>query len=83
MARMITTAEEYGFSARGGVDWSTVEPFALDNQTAESKVGEGEEKIWEEADENWMDVKGIDWFKPYFATWIPRIPDEEIQDLWD
>ncbi|GAW16603.1 hypothetical protein ANO14919_060360 [Xylariales sp. No.14919] len=176
MARMITTAEEYGFSARGGVDWSTyaacrpvyppsffqriyayhgakpqaawsqahdvgagtrivsaglagkfdrvvmsdpndgyaalgykilvdelgipaakwravkrvyintgesVEPFALDDRTAESKVGEGEEKILEEADEDWMDVKGIDWFKPYFATWTPRVPDEEIRDLWD
>ncbi|KAI0406842.1 S-adenosyl-L-methionine-dependent methyltransferase [Xylaria palmicola] len=61
----------------------SVEPFALDDRTAESKVKEGEEKIWEEADEDWMDIKGIDWFKPYFATWTPRIPDEEIRDLWD
>ncbi|KAI0410984.1 hypothetical protein F5X98DRAFT_368404 [Xylaria grammica] len=66
-----------------GAKWRRVEPFALDDRTAESKVGEGEEKILEEAGEDWMDVKGIDWFKPYFATWTPRVPDEEIQDLWD
>ncbi|RWA06668.1 hypothetical protein EKO27_g8440 [Xylaria grammica] len=30
----------------------SVEPFALDDRTAESKVGEGEEKILEEADED-------------------------------
>ncbi|KAI0512520.1 hypothetical protein F5B22DRAFT_615132 [Xylaria bambusicola] len=61
----------------------SVEPFALDDRTAESKVGEGDEKIWEEDDKDWMDVKGIDWFKPYFATWTPQIPDAEIQCLWD
>lgn len=60
-----------------------LEAFKLDERVTESRVEEGEEKIWEEGDDDWADSKGIDWFKAYFGTWVPRIPETEIQHLWD
>lgn len=60
-----------------------LQAFQIDDRSSESRVHEGEERLWEEGDPDWSDQKGIDWFKAYFATWVPRIPEGEIQDLWD
>ncbi|KAI0431206.1 hypothetical protein F5Y09DRAFT_305463 [Xylaria sp. FL1042] len=61
----------------------SLEAFRIDDRVAESRVGKGDEKMWEEGDEDWTDVKAIDWFKSYLATWVPRTPEHEIQELWD
>src|SRR5207244_4086526 len=64
-------------------DWETVKrifinargsmkTFEINSRLGESKVKSGEEKIWEEGDEDWYDQQGIDWFKGYLATWVPR-----------
>ncbi|KAJ3580104.1 hypothetical protein NPX13_g469 [Xylaria arbuscula] len=59
-----------------------LDAFKLDDRVGDSKVGIGEERIWVEGDKDWTDVKGIDWLKAYFATWIPRVPEERTQHLW-
>ncbi|KAK6080868.1 hypothetical protein SCUP234_04966 [Seiridium cupressi] len=61
----------------------SLDAFHINDLVRGSKVKEVEEKTWEESDEEWSDVQGIDWFKGYFATWVPRIPETEIQSLWD
>jgi hypothetical protein len=61
---------------------STV-PFRIDDRLAESRVGNDEEAVWEEGDKDWFDVRGIEWLKGYLATWVPRIPEGDIQELWD
>ena len=57
--------------------------FLINDRVAESRVTAKEEKIWVEDDADWTDEQGIDWFKGYLATWVPRIPESEIGDLWD
>ncbi|KAI1450324.1 S-adenosyl-L-methionine-dependent methyltransferase [Annulohypoxylon stygium] len=75
-------------------DWETVKrvyintrgnlnDFAMNNLTAERKVKESEEKIWVEDDEEWFDMKDIEWFKGYLSTWVPPIPETENQGVWD
>jgi len=61
---------------------STV-PFQIDDRLEESRVGEGEDAVWVEGDRDWYDVQGMDWLKGYLATWVPRIPESDIQELWD
>ncbi|KAK4673961.1 hypothetical protein QC763_0019400 [Podospora pseudopauciseta] len=61
---------------------STV-PFQIDDRLAESRVRGDEEAIWLEGDKDWYDEQGLDWLKGYLATWVPRIPEADIQDLWD
>ncbi|ORY70425.1 uncharacterized protein BCR38DRAFT_422108 [Pseudomassariella vexata] len=61
----------------------SLEVFQIDDRVGESRVKKGEEKVWEEGDEDWSDIKDIDWFKAYLATWSARIPETEIQSLWD
>ncbi|KAI1358393.1 S-adenosyl-L-methionine-dependent methyltransferase [Xylaria arbuscula] len=61
----------------------TLDAFKLDGEVGESKVGGSEEKIWVEGDKDWMNVKGIDWFKAYFnTTCYPCVPEERTQHLW-
>lgn len=60
----------------------TLEAFRIDDRLSESRVQKGEQTVWEEGDQDWSDVKGIDWFKAYFATWVPKIAEEEIRGLW-
>ena len=60
----------------------SVRTFVLDERVGESRVKEGEERVWEEDDEDWCDLQGIDYFKGYFVSWAPFIPEEEIPELW-
>ncbi|KAK0121171.1 hypothetical protein ONS96_011352 [Cadophora gregata f. sp. sojae] len=48
-----------------------------------SRVGAGEVKVWIENDGDWMDEGDLQWLKGLFATFIPAIPEEKINDLWD
>ncbi|KAI2606873.1 S-adenosyl-L-methionine-dependent methyltransferase [Hypoxylon fragiforme] len=57
--------------------------FVVDSRLGESKVKEWEEQIWISHDEDWCNLHGIEWFKAYMATWVPLIPESEIQGLWD
>ncbi|OTB08189.1 hypothetical protein M426DRAFT_7994 [Hypoxylon sp. CI-4A] len=57
--------------------------FALSGKVSESKVNHTEERIWVEEDEGWCGMEGIEWFKSYLATWVPRTPESEMQDVWD
>ncbi|KAH8588891.1 S-adenosyl-L-methionine-dependent methyltransferase [Bisporella sp. PMI_857] len=59
-----------------------LESFVFNDRIGESRVRDGEEKVWEDGDEQWCDVQGIDWLKGYFGTWMPRIPEPEIRGLW-
>ncbi|KAI2473041.1 S-adenosyl-L-methionine-dependent methyltransferase [Annulohypoxylon bovei var. microspora] len=61
----------------------SVNAFVMNDLMAERKVKEGEEKVWIEDDEEWCDMKDIEWFKAYLATWVPFIPETEIQEVWD
>lgn len=54
-----------------------------DDRVGESRVREGEKKIWIDGDEDWIEYQGVDWLKGHLATFIPRIPESEIQNLWD
>ncbi|KAK3339658.1 S-adenosyl-L-methionine-dependent methyltransferase [Lasiosphaeria hispida] len=58
-------------------------PFQIDDRLTESRVREDEEAVWVEGDKDWYDVQGLDWLKGYLATWVPRIPESDIQGLWD
>ncbi|KAI1210950.1 S-adenosyl-L-methionine-dependent methyltransferase [Annulohypoxylon truncatum] len=60
-----------------------VNAFVMNDLIAERKVKEGEEKIWVEDDKEWIDAKDIEWFKAYLATWVPSIPETEMQEVWD
>ncbi|KAM4063780.1 hypothetical protein HRG_006893 [Hirsutella rhossiliensis] len=76
------------------LEWETVkriyinangnlESFIFNERVGESRrVKNGEEKVWEDGDEQWSDQQGIDWLRGYFGTWMPRIPESEIQFLW-
>ncbi|KAI0541609.1 hypothetical protein GGR58DRAFT_510701 [Xylaria digitata] len=65
----------------------SLEAFRFDDgvsdSSSESRVGKYEERVWEEADEDWIDVKGFDWFKDYLATWSHCAPENKIQGFWD
>ncbi|KAI1640864.1 S-adenosyl-L-methionine-dependent methyltransferase [Biscogniauxia mediterranea] len=66
------------FNARG-----STEAFVLDDRVGEARVGEGEEQVWIENEKDWCDVHGIDWFKGFFSTWLPHIPESKLRGLWD
>ncbi|KAI1377692.1 S-adenosyl-L-methionine-dependent methyltransferase [Hypoxylon crocopeplum] len=72
------TVKRVYINAQGSVD-----AFRMNNLKGESKVKEGEEKIWVEDDEDWCDMHGFEWFKAYLATWVPFIPEAEMQEVWD
>lgn len=61
----------------------STKPFEIDGRIAASKLKDSEEVIWEEGDKDWQDLQCLDWLKGYLATWVPKIPEAEIQDLWD
>ncbi|CZT43234.1 uncharacterized protein RSE6_03236 [Rhynchosporium secalis] len=48
-----------------------------------SKVGDGDVKSLIEDDEDWIEQRNVQWLKGMFASFIPSIPEEELQDLWD
>lgn len=60
-----------------------IEPFKIDDRMGESRVRDTEETVWVEGDQDWSDVQGVDWLKGYLATWVPRLPESDIQHLWD
>ncbi|KAI1142388.1 S-adenosyl-L-methionine-dependent methyltransferase [Hypoxylon sp. FL0543] len=72
------SVERVYINAQGSID-----AFAVNDLMGESRVKEGEEIIWVEGDEDWSDVKGIEWLKGYVATWAPLIPESDIQGAWD
>jgi SAM-dependent methyltransferase len=57
--------------------------YRIDERRRESRVQGWEEVVWEEGDEDWAEIQGIQWFKGYLATWVPVIPESEIQGLWE
>lgn len=59
-----------------------LESFIFNERIGESRVKDGEERVWEDGDEEWCDLQGIDWLKGYFGTWIPRVPESDVQGLW-
>jgi trans-aconitate 3-methyltransferase len=61
----------------------SMKAFEMNSRVGESKVKGVEERIWEDGDKDWCDEAGLDWFKGYLGTWVPKIPETEIQDLWD
>ncbi|KAL7620202.1 hypothetical protein AAE478_009195 [Parahypoxylon ruwenzoriense] len=61
----------------------SVDAFTMDDRIGESKVKEVEERVWVEDDKDWHHRHGIEWFKGYLATWVPRIPESDIQEVWD
>jgi SAM-dependent methyltransferase len=34
-------------------------------------------------DDDWADEQDVTWFKGYLATWVPVVPGNEIQHLWN
>ncbi|KAG4439682.1 hypothetical protein IFR05_004819 [Cadophora sp. M221] len=48
-----------------------------------SRVGRYDVKEWIEDDEDWVDEKDVQWLKGLFASFIPTIPEEEIEELWN
>ena len=60
----------------------SIDTFLMNDRVGESRVKAKEEKVWVEDDADWMDEQGIDWFKGYLTTWVPRIPESDIADLW-
>lgn len=36
-----------------------------------------------EGDDDWADEQGLTWFKGYLATWVPVVPENEIQHIWN
>ena len=62
----------------------SVDAFKINHLVIESKVKEGEEIIWEEDVQEWMDEQDIGWFRGYAATWSkPDVAEEEVNPLWD
>ncbi|KAI1120114.1 S-adenosyl-L-methionine-dependent methyltransferase [Nemania abortiva] len=57
--------------------------FKLTDHVGEDKVGSHEERVWVHGDPDWSDEQGVDWLKRYVATWIPALPESDVQDLWD
>ncbi|KAL4904009.1 hypothetical protein BDW74DRAFT_185733 [Aspergillus multicolor] len=60
----------------------SLESYQLDSRSRESKVKGSEEVAWVEGDDDWADEQGLAWFKGYLATWVPVVPEQEIQHLW-
>jgi ubiquinone/menaquinone biosynthesis C-methylase UbiE len=61
----------------------STEHFKIDGRLGRNAVRADEETVWVEGDDGWADVQGVDWLKGYLATWVPKIPESEIQHLWD
>ncbi|KAI1441711.1 S-adenosyl-L-methionine-dependent methyltransferase [Annulohypoxylon stygium] len=57
--------------------------FKLNDRVGEDRVGKNEERVWVNGDPDWSDNQDINWIKKYFATWVPPLPESEIQGLWD
>ncbi|KAI0022875.1 S-adenosyl-L-methionine-dependent methyltransferase [Xylariomycetidae sp. FL0641] len=57
--------------------------FRVDERAAEDRVADGEERVWVHGDPDWSHEHGIAWFKGYVGTWMPPLPESEVQELWD
>lgn len=57
--------------------------FAFNERVGESRVKEREKRIWHGVDEEWCAMRGITWFKGFFGTFMPKVPDPELEVLWD
>lgn len=53
-----------------------------DDRVGESKVKDSEERIWIDDDEDWMYHQDFAWFKEFFATKYPPMPESAFEDLW-
>ncbi|TGJ87455.1 hypothetical protein E0Z10_g1282 [Xylaria hypoxylon] len=60
-----------------------ISSFKISDNVGEDRVGSNEERIWVHSDPDWSDEQGVDWFKKYTATWVPPLPELEVQGLWD
>ncbi|KAJ5788454.1 Methyltransferase type 11 [Penicillium paradoxum] len=61
-----------------------IEAFRINDRVGESQVKDGEEIVWEEDVEDWMDEQDCEWFKGYASTWTtPDVAESEINPLWD
>ncbi|EPE26583.1 S-adenosyl-L-methionine-dependent methyltransferase [Glarea lozoyensis ATCC 20868] len=49
---------------------------------APKQVGQGEVMELIEDDKEWRSMRDVQWLKGFFATLLPRVGEEEIQDLW-
>ncbi|KAL6232023.1 hypothetical protein BDW75DRAFT_233145 [Aspergillus navahoensis] len=59
-----------------------LDSYRLDSRGKESQVKDWEEVTWVEGDDDWADEHDLTWFKGYLATWVPVVPEQEIQHLW-
>ncbi|KAL4995727.1 hypothetical protein BDV10DRAFT_187767 [Aspergillus recurvatus] len=59
-----------------------LESYQLDSRGKESRVKDSEEVAWVEGDDDWADEQDLTWFKGYLATWVPVVPEQEIQHLF-
>ncbi|TVY84447.1 Methyltransferase ptaH [Lachnellula suecica] len=60
-------------------------PFKLsatNSNDEPSRVGELDVREFIDRDEGWVERKNVEWLKGLFATFLPRISEEEIQELW-
>ncbi|KAI0419756.1 S-adenosyl-L-methionine-dependent methyltransferase [Xylaria grammica] len=72
------TVERVYINARQGIS-----SFRLDGRAREDRVTEGEERIWIYDDPDWAEEQGVEWLKKYLGTWVPPLPEAEVQGLWD
>jgi SAM-dependent methyltransferase len=49
---------------------------------APKSIGRGDVIELIDNDEGWRSKRGVQWLKGFFATLLPRVFEEEIQDLW-
>ncbi|KAL5120859.1 hypothetical protein ACEQ8H_001340 [Pleosporales sp. CAS-2024a] len=59
------------------------EHFKIDERTEQIAANVGDETVWIDNDEDWSDEQDVEWLKGYLATWVPKIPESEIQNLWN
>ncbi|KAJ2991874.1 hypothetical protein NUW58_g2361 [Xylaria curta] len=57
--------------------------FGIGAYVGEDNVGANKERVWVHHDLDWSDEQGVDWLKKYIATWLPVLPESEVQEHWD
>ncbi|KAI0171798.1 S-adenosyl-L-methionine-dependent methyltransferase [Hypoxylon sp. FL1284] len=61
----------------------TLESFAVNDKIGPDNVKPGERRVWVDDDPDWANMRGIDWFKAFHATWMPSISVSRLQEHWD
>lgn len=54
-----------------------------DNRIGESRIKSREVELYVDNDPDWTGVHDIQWLKAHLETLVPRIPESEMQGLWD